>query len=393
MLKEIVVLSAVRTPMGGFQGSLSGFTAPQLGAEVVKVAIERAGIQPTQVDEVLLGCVLPAGLGQAPARQAALAAGVPNSVPCTTVNKVCGAGMKTLMQGAAALKLGEADVVVAGGMESMSQAPYLMPAARTGLRMGHGAVKDHMFTDGLEDAYSGKLMGVLAQQMADKRGVTREAMDNFAINSLAKANAAIAQGAFEAEIVPVTVVTRSGNTQVCIDEQPGNAKPEKIPSLRPAFAKDGTITAANSSSISDGAAALVLSTADYAAQNGCKPLARIVSYASHALAPEEFTIAPVGAIRKAIDLAGWTPEDIDLFEINEAFAMVALLAIEDVGLDSSKVNVHGGACALGHPLGASGARVVVSLIHALRRYGKKRGLAALCIGGGEGVAMTVELID
>ncbi|MEL4202686.1 acetyl-CoA C-acyltransferase [Plesiomonas shigelloides] len=393
MSKEIVVLSAVRTPMGGFQGSLSGFTAPQLGAEVVKAAIERAGIQPAQVDEVLLGCVLPAGLGQAPARQAALAAGVPDSVPCTTVNKVCGSGMKTLMQGAAALKLGEADVVVAGGMESMSQAPYLMPAARTGLRMGHGAVKDHMFTDGLEDAYSGKLMGVLAQQMADKRGVTREAMDNFAINSLAKANAAIAQGAFEAEIVPVTVVTRSGNTQVCIDEQPGNAKPEKIPGLRPAFAKDGTITAANSSSISDGAAALVLSTADYAAQNGCNPLARIVSYASHAQAPEEFTVAPVGAIRKAIDLAGWTPDDIDLFEVNEAFAMVTLLAIEDVGLDSNKVNVHGGACALGHPLGASGARVVVSLIHALRRYGKKRGLAALCIGGGEGVAMTVELID
>ncbi|MGL5007649.1 MAG: thiolase family protein [Plesiomonas sp.] len=393
MSKNIVVLSAVRTPMGGFQGSLGGFSAPQLGAEVIKAAIERADIQADHVNEVLMGCVLPAGQGQAPARQAALAAGLPDSVPCTTVNKVCGSGMKTLMQATASLRTGEADVIVAGGMESMTQSPYILPAARAGLRMGHGAVKDHMFADGLEDAYSGKLMGVLAQQMADKRELSREEMDNFAIASLAKANKAIAEGAFEAEITPVTVSSRSGNTLVAVDEQPGNAKPEKIPTLRPAFAKEGTITAANSSSISDGAAALVLTTEEYAAQQGCKPLARIVSYASHAQAPEEFTVAPVGAIRKAIDQAGWSVDDIDLFEVNEAFAMVTLLAIKDVGLDSAKVNVHGGACALGHPLGASGARVVVTLIHALRRYGKKRGLAALCIGGGEGIAMTVELID
>ncbi|MGL4857697.1 MAG: thiolase family protein [Plesiomonas sp.] len=393
MSKNIVVLSAVRTPMGGFQGSLGGFSAPQLGAEVIKAAIERADIQADHVNEVLMGCVLPAGQGQAPARQAALAAGLPDSVPCTTVNKVCGSGMKTLMQAAASLRTGEADVIVAGGMESMTQSPYILPAARAGLRMGHGAVKDHMFADGLEDAYSGKLMGVLAQQMADKREISREEMDNFAIASLAKANKAIAEGAFEAEITPVTVSSRSGNTLVAVDEQPGNAKPEKIPTLRPAFAKEGTITAANASSISDGAAALVLATEEYAAQQGCKPLARIVSYASHAQAPEEFTVAPVGAIRKAIDQAGWSVDDIDLFEVNEAFAMVTLLAIKDVGLDSAKVNVHGGACALGHPLGASGARVVVTLIHALRRYGKKRGLAALCIGGGEGIAMTVELID
>ncbi|MGL4544948.1 MAG: thiolase family protein, partial [Plesiomonas sp.] len=380
MSKNIVVLSAVRTPMGGFQGSLGGFSAPQLGAEVIKAAIERADIQADHVNEVLMGCVLPAGQGQAPARQAALAAGLPDSVPCTTVNKVCGSGMKTLMQAAASLRTGEADVIVAGGMESMTQSPYILPAARAGLRMGHGAVKDHMFADGLEDAYSGKLMGVLAQQMADKREISREEMDNFAIASLAKANKAIAEGAFEAEITPVTVSSRSGNTLVAVDEQPGNAKPEKIPTLRPAFAKEGTITAANASSISDGAAALVLATEEYAAQQGCKPLARIVSYASHAQAPEEFTVAPVGAIRKAIDQAGWSVDDIDLFEVNEAFAMVTLLAIKDVGLDSAKVNVHGGACALGHPLGASGARVVVTLIHALRRYGKKRGLAALCIG-------------
>lgn len=393
MSKNIVVLSAVRTPMGGFQGSLGGFSAPQLGAEVIKAAIERADIQADHVNEVLMGCVLPAGQGQAPARQAALAAGLPDSVPCTTVNKVCGSGMKTLMQAAASLRTGEADVIVAGGMESMTQSPYILPAARAGLRMGHGAVKDHMFADGLEDAYSGKLMGVLAQQMADKREISREEMDNFAIASLAKANKAIAEGAFEAEITPVTVSSRSGNTLVAVDEQPGNAKPEKIPTLRPAFAKEGTITAANASSISDGAAALVLATEEYAAQQCCKPLARIVSYASHAQAPEEFTVAPVGAIRKAIDQAGWSVDDIDLFEVNEAFAMVTLLAIKDVGLDSAKVNVHGGACALGHPLGASGARVVVTLIHALRRYGKKRGLAALCIGGGEGIAMTVELID
>ncbi|MGL5102964.1 MAG: thiolase family protein [Plesiomonas sp.] len=393
MSKNIVVLSAVRTPMGGFQGSLGGFSAPQLGAEVIKAAIERADIQADHVNEVLMGCVFPAGQGQAPARQAALAAGLPDSVPCTTVNKVCGSGMKTLMQAAASLRTGEADVIVAGGMESMTQSPYILPAARAGLRMGHGAVKDHMFADGLEDAYSGKLMGVLAQQMADKREISREEMDNFAIASLAKANKAIAEGAFEAEITPVTVSSRSGNTLVAVDEQPGNAKPEKIPTLRPAFAKEGTITAANASSISDGAAALVLATEEYAAQQGCKPLARIVSYASHAQAPEEFTVAPVGAIRKAIDQAGWSVDDIDLFEVNEAFAMVTLLAIKDVGLDSAKVNVHGGACALGHPLGASGARVVVTLIHALRRYGKKRGLAALCIGGGEGIAMTVELID
>ncbi|MGL4928601.1 MAG: thiolase family protein, partial [Plesiomonas sp.] len=325
MSKNIVVLSAVRTPMGGFQGSLGGFSAPQLGAEVIKAAIERADIQADHVNEVLMGCVLPAGQGQAPARQAALAAGLPDSVPCTTVNKVCGSGMKTLMQAAASLRTGEADVIVAGGMESMTQSPYILPAARAGLRMGHGAVKDHMFADGLEDAYSGKLMGVLAQQMADKREISREEMDNFAIASLAKANKAIAEGAFEAEITPVTVSSRSGNTLVAVDEQPGNAKPEKIPTLRPAFAKEGTITAANASSISDGAAALVLATEEYAAQQGCKPLARIVSYASHAQAPEEFTVAPVGAIRKAIDQAGWSVDDIDLFEVNEAFAMVTLL--------------------------------------------------------------------
>ncbi|SHH76974.1 thiolase family protein [Ferrimonas marina] len=387
----IVIAAAARTPMGGFQGSLSGVAAPQLGANAIKAAMERAGIAGEQVDEVLMGCVLPAGLRQAPARQATLGAELPLSVGATTVNKVCGSGMKTVMLGHDLLKAGSAEVVVAGGMESMSGAPYLLEKARAGMRMGHGKVMDHMFMDGLEDAYTGGAMGTFAQKTADDNGLTREQMDAFALESLRRANAAIESGAFEAEINPVTISTRKGDVTVAIDEQPGNARPEKIPALRPAFAKDGTITAANSSSISDGAAAVVLTTEEYAQANGLPVLAKIVGHATHAQLPEEFTLAPVGAMTKLLNQVSWTADDVDLFEINEAFAMVTMLAIQQLELDAEKVNVNGGACALGHPIGCSGTRILVTLLHALKAHGKKRGVASLCIGGGEATAMAIEL--
>lgn len=389
--QEIVIVAAKRTPMGGFQGSLSGVTSPSLAATAIKALLADTQVAPDKVDEVLMGCVLPAGLGQAPARQATLGAGLPLSVGATTVNKVCGSGMKTVMLAHDLLKAGSAKLVVAGGMESMSQAPYLLDKARSGMRMGHGKVLDHMFLDGLEDAYTGGAMGTFAQKTADEFGITREQMDAFALSSLEKANAAITSGAFKAEIVPVTVSDRRGDVLIDTDEQPGNARPEKIPALRPAFAKDGTITAANSSSISDGAAALMLTTRANAEQLGLTVLATIKGHTTHAQEPSLFTTAPVGAMAKLLSNVGWSKDEVDLFEINEAFAMVTMLAVSELGLDMAKVNVNGGACALGHPIGCSGARLLVTLIHALKARGLKRGVASLCIGGGEATAMAIEI--
>ncbi|MBL8321687.1 MAG: thiolase family protein [Acinetobacter sp.] len=388
----IVIVDGVRTAMGGFQGSLASCTAPDLGAAAIKAAVSRAGLQPADIDEVIFGCVLPAGLKQGPARQAMRQAGLPDSTGATTINKICGSGMKAVMQAADAIKAGSAEIVVAGGMESMSNAPYILDKARAGYRMGHGKVTDHMFQEGLEDAETGLSMGILAQEMADKKGYTREQQDAFAINSLNKAVAAINGGFFKAEIVPVTVSTRKGDIVVDTDEQPLSAKPEKIPTLRPAFKKDGTITAANASSISDGASALVITSEQTAQARGLKPLAKVAAYASHSQHPSEFTIAPVGAIEKALQKAGWDAKDVDLWEVNEAFAMVTMLAIDGFNLDEAKVNVNGGACSLGHPLGSSGSRIIVTLIHALKRTGGKKGVAALCIGGGEATAIAVELI-
>lgn len=388
----IVIVDGVRTAMGGFQGSLASCTAPDLGAAAIKAAVSRAGLQSADIDEVIFGCVLPAGLKQGPARQAMRQAGLPDSAGATTINKICGSGMKAVMQAADAIKAGSAEIVVAGGMESMSNAPYILDKARAGYRMGHGKVTDHMFQEGLEDAETGLSMGILAQEMADKKGYTREQQDAFAINSLNKAVAAINGGFFKAEIVPVTVSTRKGDIVVDTDEQPLSAKPEKIPTLRPAFKKDGTITAANASSISDGASALVITSEQTAQARGLKPLAKVAAYASHSQHPSEFTIAPVGAIEKALQKAGWEAKDVDLWEVNEAFAMVTMLAIDGFNLDEAKVNVNGGACSLGHPLGSSGSRIIVTLIHALKRTGGKKGVAALCIGGGEATAIAVELI-
>ncbi|MGL5484954.1 MAG: thiolase family protein, partial [Shewanella sp.] len=385
--QEIVIVAAKRTPMGGFQGSLSGVTSPSLAATAIKALLADTQVAPDKVDEVLMGCVLPAGLGQAPARQATLGAGLPLSVGATTVNKVCGSGMKTVMLAHDLLKAGSAKLVIAGGMESMSQAPYLLDKARGGMRMGHGKVLDHMFLDGLEDAYTGGAMGTFAQKTADEFGITRDQMDAFALSSLEKANAAIHSGAFKTEIVPVTVSDRRGDVTIDTDEQPGNARPEKIPALRPAFAKDGTITAANSSSISDGAAALMLTTRANAEQLGLAVLATIKGHTTHAQEPALFTTAPVGAMAKLLSNVGWSKDQVDLFEINEAFAMVTMLAVSELGLDMAKVNVNGGACALGHPIGCSGARLLVTLIHALKARGLKRGVASLCIGGGEATAM------
>lgn len=379
-VSDIVIVAAKRTAMGGFQGSLSEVPSPKLAATAVKALLDDTGLDGARVDELLMGCVLPAGLGQAPARQAALGAGLPLSVGATTVNKVCGSGMKTVMLAHDLIKAGSAKVVIAGGMESMSQAPYLLDKARGGMRMGHGKVLDHMFLDGLEDAYTGGAMGTFAQKTADDYGLTRESMDAFALSSLEKANAAINSGAFEAEIVPVTVSSRKGDVEVKVDEQPGNARPEKIPTLRPAFAKDGTITAANSSSISDGAAALMLMSRDQADALGLKVLATIKGHTTHAQEPAMFTTAPVGAMTKLLSNVGWSKDEVDLFEINEAFAMVTMLAISELKLDAARVNVNGGACALGHPIGCSGARVLVTLIHALKARGLKRGVASLCIG-------------
>lgn len=388
----IVIVEAVRTAMGGFQGSLSSCTAPDLGAVVIKEAVARAGLAANDIDEVIMGCVLPAGLKQGPARQAMRQAGLPDSTGATTINKICGSGMKAVMQAADAIKAGSAEIVVAGGMESMSNAPYLMDKARAGFRMGHGKVTDHMFQEGLEDAETGLSMGILAQEMADKKGYTREQQDDYAIGSLNKAVTAVQQGFFKDEIVPVTVSTRKGDVVVEQDEQPLNAKADKIPSLRPAFKKDGTITAANASSISDGASALVVTSSEIAAQRNLKPLANILAYASHSQHPSEFTIAPVGAIEKVLKKTGWNAADVDLWEINEAFAMVTMAAIDAFELDPVKVNINGGACALGHPLGSSGSRIIVTLIHALKRTGGKKGIAALCIGGGEATAIAVELV-
>lgn len=388
----IVIVDAVRTAMGGFQGSLASCTAPDLGAVAIQYAVARAGLSGTDIDEVIFGCVLPAGLKQGPARQAMRQAGLPDSTGATTINKICGSGMKAVMQAADAIQAGSAQIVVAGGMESMSNAPYLLDKARAGFRMGHGKVTDHMFQEGLEDAETGLSMGVLAQDMADKKNYTREQQDEYAIRSLNRAVEAIQNGYFKNEIVPVTVHSRKGDVIVDQDEQPLNAKVDKISSLRPAFKKDGTITAANASSISDGASALVITSDVVAAERGLKPLAKVVAYATHSQHPSEFTLAPVGAIQKVLDKAGWSVADVDLWEINEAFAMVTMLAIDAFDLDPAKVNIQGGACALGHPLGSSGSRIIVTLIHALQRIGAKKGVASLCIGGGEATAIAVELV-
>ena len=391
-MSDIVIVSSVRTPMGGFQGSLSSLTAVDLGAIAIREAIARAGIQPADVQEVIMGCVLPAGLKQGPARQASLNAGVPSATGCTTINKLCGSGMKAVMQAHDALKAGSNDIMVAGGMESMSNAPYVLPKVRTGLRMGHGEVKDHMFLDGLEDARTGRLMGSFAQDTADQYGITREEMDAYAIESLKRAQAAIADGSLDSEIVPVTVSGRKGDVVVKDDEQPLSANLDKIPTLKPAFKKDGTVTAANASSISDGASALVLMTAEEAARRGLKPVAKIVAHATQSQDPSEFTIAPVGALTNLFKKTGWSKDDVDLFEINEAFAMVTMLAMREHGLDHAKVNVFGGACAQGHPVGSTGSRLIVTLINALQRKGGKRGVASLCIGGGEATAVAIELL-
>ena len=385
----IVIAAAVRTPMGGFQGALAGVTAPQLGAQAIAGALARAGIPGEAVDEALMGNVLPAGLGQAPARQAALGAGLPQSVPCTTISKVCGSGMKAVMLAHDLIAAGSASIVVAGGMESMSNAPYLLDRARSGYRLGHGRVLDHMFLDGLEDAYEkGRLMGTFAEDTARHFQFSRQMQDDYALASLDRAKAAIASGAFVDEIAPVTV----GGVEVLEDEQPGKARPDKIPQLKPAFHPQGTVTAANSSSISDGAAALVLMRLSEAQRRGVTPLATIVGHASHARAPAWFTTAPVGAVEALMQKTGWSLDQVDLFEINEAFAVVALAAMRELGLPHDKVNVNGGACALGHPIGASGARILVTLLAALRRRGLRRGVATLCIGGGEATAMAVELL-
>ncbi|HEY6816550.1 MAG TPA: acetyl-CoA C-acyltransferase [Croceibacterium sp.] len=388
----VVILSYARTPMGGMQGALGDVEATDLGATAVKAAVERAGVDGAEIDRIYMGCVLPAGLGQAPARQAALKAGLPKSVEATTVNKVCGSGMQTVIMGAEALAAGAVDLVVAGGMESMTNAPYLLKKHRGGARFGHDTAYDHMALDGLEDAYQqGQAMGSFAQCTADEYQLSRQDMDDYAIESLARANAAIQNGGFADEIAPVTVKTRKGDITIDTDEQPGKGNPAKIPELRAAFAKDGTITAATSSSISDGAAAIVLTRASVAAAGGQAPVARIVAMAAHAQEPKDFTTAPVGAIRKVLDKAGWSVADVDLWEVNEAFACVAMFAMKDIGIAHDKVNVHGGATALGHPIGASGTRIIVTLLNALKQKGLKRGVASLCIGGGEGTAVAIEL--
>ena len=391
-MSDIVIVSGARTPMGGFQGNLSSVAAVDLGAAAIRAAVERAGIAAADVEEVIMGCVLPAGLKQGPARQASLNAGLPAATGCTTINKLCGSGMKAVMLAHDLLKAGTNNVMIAGGMESMSNAPYILSKARTGLRMGHGEIKDHMFLDGLEDARTGRLMGSFAQETADQYGITREEMDAYAIESLKRAQAAIASGALDAEIVPITVSGRKGDVVVKDDEQPLNANLEKIPSLKPAFRKDGTITAANASSISDGASALLLMTAEEAAKRGLKPLAKIVGHATQSQDPSEFTIAPIGSITNLLKKTGWNKAEVDLFEINEAFAMVTMLAMREHGLDHAKVNIYGGACAQGHPVGSTGSRIILTLINALKNTGGKRGIASLCIGGGEATAVAVELI-
>ena len=391
MSNPIAILSAMRTPMGGLMGSLSSLSASDLGGVAISSAISKSGLNVSDIDEVLMGSVLTAGQGQAPARQAALAAGLPVSTPCTTVNKVCGSAMKSIMLGGNALRSGQASVVVAGGMESMSGAPYLLPQARQGYRFGHAQMLDHMQYDGLQDAYQGVAMGNFAETCASKYQFSREMQDAFAIESLSRAKQAIEKGYFANEVAPVTLSTRRGDVVVDTDEQPGNAKPEKIPQLRPAFQKDGSVTAANASSISDGAAALALMMSDEAEARGLKPIALIHGYDESAQEPEWFTTAPVTAVQNTLKRVGWSIDEVDLWEINEAFAVVAMAAMHELSIPHSKLNVHGGACALGHPIGASGARILVTLIHAMQRRGDKKGIASLCIGGGEATAMAIEL--
>ena len=392
MNDKVMIVAARRTPIGAFQGALTAVTAPQLGAAAARAALADAGLAPDAVDEVLFGCVLPAGLGQAPARQAALAAGIAASVPATTVNKMCGSGMKALMLAADQIVAGNASVALAGGLESMSNAPYLLLKARAGYRMGHGELVDHMFYDGLQSPWDGQAMGCFAETTAEKYGFTRAMQDAFAAESVRRAQRAVRDGDFAAEITPVTVKTRKGEQTVAQDETPFAVDIEKIPTLKPVFRKDGTVTAASSSSIADGAAALVIASTTACEARGLRPLARIVAYSSHAQAPEWFTTAPGPAIRKALDRAGWQAADVDLYEINEAFACVTMAAMHDLGIDAARVNVNGGACALGHPIGATGARLVTTLVHALRRRGLKRGIASQCIGGGEATAIAIEVV-
>jgi acetyl-CoA C-acetyltransferase len=389
---SVVIVGAARTAMGAFQGELSSVLAPMLGASAIREAVKRAGLKGEDISEAYMGCVLPAGLGQAPARQAAIHGGLPDVVPCTTVNKVCGSGMKAMMLASDQIGNGGASIVIAGGMESMSNAPYLLPKARGGYRLGHGEIKDHMFLDGLEDAYEGRLMGTYAEDAARHYQFTRAEQDAYATESLMRAQRAQKDGSFADEIVAVAVKGKGGDVAMSLDEQPRKADASKIPTLKPAFAKDGTVTAANSSSISDGAAALVLTSAEIAGKRGLKPIARIVAQASNAAEPRWFTTAPVKAIERVIERAGWKKSDVDLYEINEAFAVVSMIALRDLSLSPDVVNVNGGACALGHPIGASGARIVVTLLNALKRRGLKRGVASLCIGGGEATALAVELL-
>ena len=392
MSEDIYIVAAKRTPIGAFQGALSALSAPQLGAAAARAALDESGVSPDRLDETILGCVLMAGIGQAPARQAALAAGVPQPVPATTVNKMCGSAMKALMLASDQIRAGSANLILAGGIESMSNAPYLLPKARSGLRMGHAELIDHMFFDGLQSPFDGKLMGHFADATAAKYGFTREQQDQYATESVRRAVAAVESGAFESEIAAVTVKDRKGERVISKDETPFACDVAKIPNLKPAFNKDGTVTAASSSSISDGAAIAVLASASAVKSLNLKPLARVIAYTSHAQAPEWFTTAPVGALRSVLERAGWAANDVDLFEINEAFACVSMAAIHDLKLDPAKVNVNGGACALGHPIGATGARIMTTLLHALRKRGLKRGVAALCIGGGEATAMAVEML-
>lgn len=391
-MSDIVIAAAKRTAIGSFLGQFTGVPTPQLGAAAIRAVLEQSGVPAAEVSEVLMGCVLPANLGQAPARQAALAAGIPSSTGCTTVNKVCGSGMKTIMLGHDLIKAGSAQIVVAGGMESMTNAPHMIPNSRTGNRFGDFKAIDHMSWDGLVNPYDGQAMGVFGEATAEKYGFSRQDQDTYAASSVQRAQAAQASGAFDGEIVPFTVTTRKGEVRIDRDEQPGKSDIAKIPSLKPAFKKDGTVTAASSSSISDGAAATLLLSAEEAARRGITPLARIVAHATFSQDPQWFTTAPVGAIQKVLEKAGWSVDQVDLFEINEAFAVVAMVPIKELGIAREKVNVHGGACALGHPIGASGARLVVTLINALRVHGKRRGIASLCIGGGEATAIALELV-
>ena len=392
MSESVVLLSARRTPIGAFQGVLSGASAPALGTAAISGAIAAAKLAPSDINEVIMGCVLPAGLGQAPARQAAMGAGIPVAIPATTINKMCGSGLKAIMMAADQLRTGDTDIAVAGGLESMTNAPYLLLKARGGYRMGHGELLDHMFYDGLQSPWDGQLMGCFAENTADRYALSREAQDEFATESVRRALAAVESGAFKEEITPVVIKTRKGETLVERDETPFTCNIEKIPQLKAAFRKDGTVTAASSSSISDGAAAVVLARESVAQSRSLQPIARIVAYASHSQEPEWFTIAPVGAIQKVLDKSGWKATDVDLFEVNEAFATVAMAAAHDIGIPRDKLNVNGGACALGHPVGATGARIVATLVHALKARGLRRGIAALCIGGGEATAIAVERV-